>query len=797
MNFRKNILLSIRHLLADKVNTIINIAGLMLGLAIVSVVIVYINNETGYNSSFENRDNIYRILNVGSSDNNTWANTPFVIGETIKEQFADVEKCAHQYNIGNIEIKNDNDFIAEPGMLCAESSFIEIFGIRLLSGSLSGFDETDNKVIIGKRLSGKYFGDVDPVGRLLIVRYSGKEIPLEIAAVYDDLPQNSTLKASLIGNINFGIHHLIDNLVTTGDKKPDEQTIRESWEHGYFFTSYILFKRGADISAFEQKLKALGEEHSTVASRLSLSLQPLGDIYFGSGKITDNNSGDQGNLPMLYILGFVGLLILLVACINYLNLTSAQAMAQTKSLAVRMVCGASRKSLISQMVMESLLVSLIALPFAIQLVQVSLPVVSQLLGKSYQMELNYRSAVSIGSILLIALITGCLSGLLVSFKITSFNLTEILKGKNIVYGNRHLSRKAMIIFQITVFTILVALMIIVEKQVNYAFSKDLGYSKEGLLKVSLGDHNYQLFRQEISKNPDVLSVSGALWLPPSTNKMNITIPKVDEPEKQVNVNGIFSDYHIARTLGLNIIRGSDFDENENNSGVIVNETAVKTLGLKEVIGEKIAFGTVIGVVSDFNMYSLHEEISPMIIGLNPAMVHEIAIRINTEKIPETISYLKETWKATGGTTPFDFRFTDDVLQKIYESDLLFSKTIGLLAGIAILIAGLGLFGLSLLISSQKTKEIGIRKINGAKTPEVLNLLNRDFLIWVGIAFIIATPVSWYIMYKWLQGFAYKTGLSWWIFLLAGMTALIITVITVSWQSWRAATRNPVEALRNE
>lgn len=789
--------MSMRHLLADKVNTIINIAGLMLGLAIVSVVIVYINNETGYNSSFEKRDNIYRILNNGSFDNNTWANTPFVIGETIKKQYADAEKCAHQYNIGNIEIKKDNDFIAEPGMLCAESSFIEIFGIRLLSGSLSGFDETDNKVIIGKRLSGKYFGDVDPVGRLLIVRYSGKEIPLEIAAVYEDLPQNSTLKASLIGNINFGIHHLIDNLITTGDKKPDEQSIRESWEHGYFFTNYILFKKGTDISAFEQKLKALGAEHSTQASSLSLSLQPLSDIYFGSGKITDNNSGDKGNKPMLYILASAGLIILLVACINYLSLTSAQAIAQTKSLAVRIVCGASRISLIFQMIMESLLVSLIALPFALQLAQTSLPVISQLLGKSYQLAVNYRSAASIGSIVLITLLTGSLSGLIVSLKITSFSLTEILKGKNTVYGNRHLGRKAMIIFQITVFTILVALVILVEKQVNYAFGKDLGYKKEGLIKVSLGDHNYKLFRQEISKNPDVLSVSGALWLPPSSNKMNISLPKVDEPGKLVNVNGIFSDYHIARTLGLNIIRGSDFDENENSSGVIVNEKAIKAFGLKEAIGEKIAFGTIVGVVSDFNMYSLHEEISPMIIGLNPSMVHEIAIRINTEKIPETISYLKDTWKDTGGTTPFDFRFTDDVLQKIYESDLLFSKTIGLLAGIAILIAGLGLFGLSLLISSQKTKEIGIRKINGAKTPEVLNLLNRDFLIWVGIAFIIATPVSWYIMYKWLQGFAYKTGLSWWIFLLAGMTALIITLITVSWQSWRVATRNPVEALRYE
>jgi len=797
MNLKKNILLCFRHLTADRINTLINISGLILGLGIVSIVIVFIINEIGYNSWITNRDNIYRVLNNGSSDNNTWANTAFIIGETIKEKFGEVDKSVHQYNIGNVEIKKDNDFIREPEMLCTESSFLDIFGVKLLKGSIAGFDETDNKVIIGEELSRKYFGNEDPVGKLLVLRYSGKEKPVGVVAVFKDFPQNSTIRASIIGSINFGMQHLVANLISTGDMKPDEQSIRESWENGYFFTNYLLFKKGTDIDAFEKKLKVLGAEHSTVINKLSLELQPLSNIYFGSGKITDNNSGDIGNLPMLYILASVGLLILIIACINYLNLTSAQAMTQTKSLAVRMVFGASQESLIAQMILESLLVSLIALPFALQMAQISLPMISKLLGKSYQMSINYRSAISIGSIVLLTLVTGALTGFLVSLKITSFRLTETLKGKNMVFSYRHNSRKIMIIFQIVVFTILVAIMILVEKQVNYAFSKDLGFAKEGLINVQLGDHNYQLFKQEIIRNPNIVDVSGALWLPPGTNKMNISIPKVDEPEKMVNVIGIFVDFHFARTIGLNIIRGNDFDEIKNNSGVLVNETAIEILGLKEVIGEKIAFGTVVGVVSDFNMYSIHEVISPMIIVLNPSMVHEIAVRINTDNVPQTIAFLKESWKATGGTSPFDFKFTNDILEKLYESDRQFSKTIGLMAIIAILIASLGLFGLSLLISRQKTKEIGIRKINGAKTFEVLKLLNRDFLILVAIAFAIATPISLYVMDKWLESFAYKTRLSWWIFVLAGLIALGIALLTVSWQSWRAATRNPVEALRYE
>jgi putative ABC transport system permease protein len=511
----------------------------------------------------------------------------------------------------------------------------------------------------------------------------------------------------------------------------------------------------------------------------------------------DNNGGDQGDLSMLYILMFIGALILIIACINYLNLTTAQAVTQTKALSIRKICGASRKSLIAQMILESALVSLIALPFALQLAQVALPFISQLLGKSYQLTLNYRSFISIGILTLITMSTGILSGLIVSLKVTSFNLSETLKGFNIEKGKRHFKRKIMVIFQICVFIILIAITILVQKQVSFAFSKDLGFAKEGLIRVPVADHNYGLFKQEILKNPNILNVSGALWLPPHESKMNISIPKVDEPQKIVNVYGLFVDYHFVKTMGLKLLRGTDFDETKNNSGVIVNESAIKTLGLKEVIGQQIAFGTVIGVVSDFNMYSIHEAIHPMVIGLNSSMCREIAIRINTDNVQQTIAFLKDSWKATGGTTPFEFEFTNDILKKLYAADIRFSKTIALMAGIAILIASLGLFGLSLLISQQKTKEIGIRKINGARIIEVIAMLNRDFLGWVVIAFVIACPISFYATNKWLDNFAYRTELNWWIFALAGLLAMTIALMTVSWQSFKAATRNPVEALRYE
>ena len=795
MNIKNNLSISFRHLKADRTNTLINLSGLILGLGIVTVVLVFVLNELGYNRSFVNRDRIYRIINQNEDDNNQWAGTPFVAGEAAADKFAEVEAYAHQYNIQNIEVKKGNEFISDPDMLCTESSFLQMFGIKILNGSPSEFDRAKGKILISKKAAKKYFGDENPVGKQLTLRYSGKEYFQEVAAVYEDFPQNSTIKASIIAGIDFGLEHLKQSMISTGTP-PTIQELKESW-NGIFFTNYLLLKKGTSVSGFEAKLHQLGVDQSDKNSKLNFSLQALTDIYFGSEKIVDNNRGDAGNRSMLFILASVGFLILVVACINYLNLTSAQALTQTKALAVRKVCGAPRNSLMRQMVFESVLISLIALPFALLLSHFSFPYISQLLGKSYRLSLTSQFLSGIIILIIITIATGSLSGLLVAVKITSFRLVETLKGQHSNVGDKHNVRKALVVFQMAVFIVLIAVMALVQKQVHYAFNKDLGISKEGLIRIPLGDHNYELYKQEIRKNPNVLQVSGALWLPPHKGKMNISIPKVDNPKETVLVKGLFVDYQFAKTMGMKVVLGSDFDESKNNSGVIINETAIKALGLKEIIGEQTAFGQIVGVVNDFNMYSIHEAISPMIIGLNPKMCREIAVKISTENSPETIDFLKKTWKSTGGIVPFDFDFTDDILNQIYESDIRFSKTIGLLAVIAIIIASLGLFGLSLLISQQKTKEIGIRKVTGARVGEIILLFNRDFVVWVGIAFVIATPIAYYAMNKWLESFAYKTSLSWWIFALSGVLALGIALLTVSWQSWRAATRNPVEALRYE
>eukprot|EP01029_Cantina_marsupialis_P010414 TRINITY_DN2376_c0_g1_i1.p1 TRINITY_DN2376_c0_g1~~TRINITY_DN2376_c0_g1_i1.p1 ORF type:complete len:796 (+),score=18.75 TRINITY_DN2376_c0_g1_i1:2546-4933(+) len=795
MNINKNLHISLRRFRSEKTNTLISLSGLVLAMGIVTLILVFILNELNYNSFYKNKDRIYRIINYNKVENKQWATTPFVIGSMVKEQLSGIEAVAHQYNITDAKFLKNNEFIAEQSMLSTESSFFKIFGVEILQGSLNNFDKTADKILLSSKLAHKYFGKENAIGKNLKVKIGGNEYDLQVAAIFENIPPNTSVKANCIVNIDMAFNHLQGALISNG-KIPNKKQMKEAWD-GIFFTNYLLLGKEVSINNFETSLLQFGEKHSTNRVKLTLSLQSLNDIYFKSKGIIDNHNRDSGNKNMLYILGSIGLLILLIACVNYLNLASAQAMIHLKTFAVRKTYGASQKDLFRQLIFDYCLLSLFALPFAMGLAQISLPFISKILGKSYILRLDNEFIIGIGILLFLTFLTGLLTATMIYFRFTRAGIVNMLKGEKNIGSHRFSLQKIMIVFQILVFIVLLSGSIIIQKQVRYAFNKDLGFVKEGLLYVPIGDRNKEILQQEIIKNPNVQAVSAAMWLPPSNNKMYITIPRVDKPDEKIAVIGLFADYNFAKTLGLKILMGDDFDINKFQSGVLVNQSAVKALGLTDIIGEKTTFGTIRGMIADFHMYSFREEIPPMLFCLSPQSSRQMAIRINTKDIHGTIDYLKNVWENSEGSTPFNFKFTDDVLNDIYLTDIKFSGTIGLLSLIAILIACLGLIGLSLFSCKQKTKEIGIRKSNGAKTFEIVRMLNRDFLRLVVIAFALACPISWYVMNKWLQNFAYKTELSWWIFVLAGIIAMGIALLTVSLQSWKAARRNPVESLRYE
>ncbi len=791
-----NIKQAIRHLKKDRINTLINITGLTLSLSIVAVVAVFLINELGYNRSVKKKDRIYRVLNYDEITQKETANSPFILGETSKAQIPGIEAFTHVTSRFSVDLKINNEFINQPNAICLDGAFFDMFDVKILQGKLTAdFDNSNNHVFISKSLANKCFGNKEVVGNELIVKIKKEEKTMQIAGVFADIPQNSIVKAEMVFNMKFAFERFMADAIKIGGEV-DLKTLFYSWEGGQLSSNYILLKKNADITEVERQIAKLGKENSTNQNKMDFSLQPLNHVYFGSKTITDNTYVEKGNLNMIFILAIIGLLILLIACVNYLNLSLAQAFTRSKNLSVNRAFGASRSGIIWQMITESVLVAFVALPLALLIAYYALPHLSEFLGHNYPLLITINVVVALLAVVAITLIAGIFSGWFVALKITSFNVARAIKSKNIFVGDKFLLRKLSITFQFMVFIVLLVIVLGVNKQVNYVMNADMGFVKEGLIKINKGDKNYEVFKQEILKNPSVISVSAALWLPPSNNMMNMSYNFSD---KTVLFRGNMVDYDFVKTMGLKLLEGECFEKGKHSNGILLSKSAAELIRKddEELIGKDINYGKIVGIVSDFNMSSLHDKTAPMLLMLQPVGCSDIAVRINTENIKKTLAFLEQAYNKLEGTTPFNYQFTDDILKEMYKSDTRFSQLIALLAFFAVFIASLGLFGLSVLISKRRTKEIGIRKVNGATITEVLTMLNQDFIKWVIIAFVIATPIAYYAMSRWLENFAYKTALSWWIFALAGLSALVIALLTVSWQSWHAASRNPVEALRYE
>ena len=796
MSFYQNIIISLRRFKTEKVSTLISLTGLVLALSIVTIVLVFILNELNYNSFYKNKDRIYRVLNYSKVENKYWATNPYQVGQLAKEKFSEVIAATHQYNVYGTQFQKNNEFIEEESVLGTDSSFFTVFGIKILQGNLHEFNEIKTHILVSNTMATKYFGRENPIGKPLKMKLDNQEYQMQIAAVFEDIPNNTSVKANFIVNTDIAFDHLEKNIISGGDSEVDRKSMKDAWT-SVFFTNYLLINESASIPLFQEKLLKLGNEYSNSKKKYTLSAQALKDVYFKSGGYIDNHKTDSGDLKMLFVLGSIGFLILIVACINYLNLALAQAITRLKSFAVRKTFGASQKDILQQLLFDYCLLSLLALPFAIALAQVSLPFISELLGKSYSLQIDANFIAGFSILIALTIVTGLITAGATFLRFKQSQLTIMLKGTKAGQNQKFTLQKAMIVFQILIFIVLLSSTFVIQKQVNYAFTKDLGFAKDELVSVNIGDRNKDILKQKLLKIPSVKSVSSAMWLPPTSNHMYMGIKRFDRPDEDVSVSGLFVDYDFAKTMGIKILLGEDFQIEKHQSGVLVNQSAANALGLTDLIGKKTNFGIVRGLIADFHMFSLTDEIPPMLLALSPSSSKQMVIRISTNNIHNTIGQIRNTWESFEDEQAFDITFTDDALNELYQSEIQFSKTIGLLAFIAILIASLGLLGLSLFIGKQRIKEIGVRKANGAKTHEIIKMLNQDFSKLVFIAFIPACPVSWYVMNKWLENFAYRTELSWWIFALAGIVAMGISLLTVSWQSWKAAKKNPVESLRYE
>lgn len=795
-----------RNLLRNRAFSAINIVGLAIGLASCMLISLYVLDELSFDRYNEKADQIVRVVFKGTM-NGGKMNEAHVMPPTaqaLKNDYPEVLLATRLRQGGFPKVLIGDKQYGDDPMAFVDNNFFEVFTLPLIQGNEKTALSEPNTVILSQKLAEKYFGNQNVIGK--VINFKGSNIAYKITGMIGSVPKNS--------------HFHYDIFVSMAGLEEAKST---SWMTSEFFT-YLLLQKGYDYKKLEAKLpqtvdkymgpqlkQAMGmsmAEFRKGGNDIGLYLQPLTDIHLYSDASYD--LGASGDIKYVYIFGAVAIIMLLIACINFMNLSTAGASKRAREVGVRKVMGSEKMELVWQFLLESVLLTSIALLLAAIFGFIALPLFNKLSGKDLALQLNAVPTLLPG-LLLFGLVVGVLAGSYPAFFLSSFKPISVLKGKFTSDKGSIGLRSGLVVVQ---FFISITLMIgttVVYQQLKYIQNKKLGYDKEQVLVLdtwSLGK-NQQVFRDELLRNPNVVNVSSSSYLPagPSNNNNFMVYPD-GKNTTLVKTLRYDVDFNYIATLGMKMAYGRNFSKDFGNdsSGVILNETAAKMLGWKKdalnhTISRannegQIASYRVIGVVKDFHFRSLHERITPLVMTLS-GDAGTMIVKVKTQNMKALLSGLKNQWDAFKPEMSFAYTFMDERINNTYLAEQKTGQILGVFAGLTIFVACLGLFGLATFTAEQRTKEIGVRKVLGASVVSVVALLSKDFLKLVVVSILIAMPVAWYGMDKWLQGFEYRTDISWWMLALAGIISVAVALFTVSFQSIKAALMDPVRSLRSE
>jgi len=786
------LLIAIRNLRKNKIFSFINILGLALGMACSLLILLWVEDEKSVDAFHAKRDRLYVVYERQYYDNKIEAfrGGPCLLADEMKRVLPQVElatQFAWNYNntfqFGDKINKEDGNF--------ASADYFKIFSYPLLQGSAESALNAPTKVAISRKMANTYFGSpAAAMGKTL--RYENRK-DFTVSAVFEDLNSHSSQRFDFLLPWEFFIEENIGWAKDWGNNGP---------------ATYFVMKAGADPVAFENKLTHFLDNYNKQQGpdfRIQLGIQRVDQAYlyseFKNGKIAG------GRIEYVRLFSAVAIFILLIACINFMNLTTARSMKRAKEIGVRKVVGALRSALIRQFIGEAMLLAFFAVILALALVYFALPSFNELTRKEISLPLAVPGFWL--TIIGLTLVTGIISGSYPAIFLSSFNPIKVLKG-TLRFGTKAtLFRKSLVVFQFVLSIVLIIGTIVISKQVNYIQQFNLGYDRENLVYIPLeGDlaKNYDVFKTEALRTPGVRFISSITQDPTSIENGS---SGVDWDGKDQTVRIMFTqagvNYDFTKTMNIKMAKGRDFSKEyaTDSVGYILNEEAAKRINYKNPIGQRLTFwgkkGTIVGIVKNFHFNSLHEPIKPLIIRLagNNSTPYWILMRTEAGKTKQALSNIEAICKRLNPKFPFSYRFSDEEYQKLYTSEQVIGKLSNWFSFLAIFISCLGLLGLAVFTAEQRTKEIGIRKVLGASTTSLFNLLSKEFLQFVLLAFIIASPLAWLLMSNWLQNYSYRTELSWWIFFVAGCMALLIALATVSFQSLKAALGNPSKALRAE
>ena len=799
---------SIRNLWKHKYYTLINVLGLALGLACFLFILAYVKDELSYDRYHEKADRVYRVDFEGTVFGQEFelpeVGDPF--GPTVLADFPEVEQQVRLRDRGSFLVRYEENSYREEDVVFADSTFFDVFSFPLLKGDPKAVLAEPNTLVITPAVAKKYFADQDPIGQTLIL---DNDYNYRVTGLMEEMPSNTHFHYDIIASLS-----------------SLEESRLNQWVSNNFHT-YLVLREGADPVALQAKFPTLIETYIArqlqqflgitledfykAGNQVEYSLFPLTDIHLYSDKFDE--LAPNSDIRYVYIFSFIGAFILLLACINFMNLTTARSGNRAREVGLRKVVGAQRKQLIGQFLGESVLLSFVALVLAVLLMQLALPYFNLLSGKQlsiWRADAGWLWAAMVG----LSFLVGILAGSYPAFFLSAFRPVQVLKGLFTRGRGGSIFRNALVAFQFAITIGLIVGSLVIYKQLRFIQNKKLGFNKEQVLILNdayaLGN-NALPFKEAILKKPEVKSAtfSGYLPTPSWRSSTSVFLGRSSRPENTHVLQVWYVDHDYINTLDMDMVLGRDFSREHasDSSAVILNEAAMKIFNLENPLGQEISRPDgdngeilltykVIGVVKDFHFASLRDKIEPLMLAIGSSTGH-LAMRVETTDIPALRASLLREWEHFAPNQPFDFDFMDDDFNAMYDTEVRIGQIVSLFTFLAIFIACLGLLGLAAYTAERRTKEIGIRKVLGAPAQTLFLLLAKEFTRWVAVASLVALPLSYLAMRNWLQGFEYRVQVDVGTLLMAALAALLAALLTVSYHALLAVRRNPVEALRYE
>lgn len=803
--------IAFRNLMKYRFISFINLFGLTVGLTCCLLILAYIINELSYDKYNEQADRIYRVTRsfnnpeTGVLSLNLSAVAP-PVGPLLQNDFKEIEKITRLLPNGSTPLTYEEKMFIEPDVYWADENVIDFFKVDVIKGNAQRALTDPFSVMMTEEVAKKYFGNNEPINKVIKL---GTTYNLKVTGIYKPFPPNSHIHPGII----FSFSTLKDSSIY------GEQNLKTNWGNNAFFT-YLLLPENYNIKNLQAQMPAFLDRHFPMDNGpiiykphqfTALKFQKLTDIHLHSH--LDDEAEENGDITRVYIFSAIALFILLIACINYMNLSTARSTLRAREIGIRKVVGAQRKEIIWQFLSESVLISWVAIFIAFLLTWLAIPWLNKASGQNLSIDILFHWKIII-PMLLVPFVVGIVSGIYPALFMSSFQPITVLKGVFKIGSSNISFRKVLVTAQFAISIILIISTAIIFKQMSFMQNTELGFDREHIVNLSYNsalNDRFEAFRNELLSNSNIKNAGRSSRIPTGRllDSMGARVMKDDSlAPANADVKFVSADQDFTSTYGVKIVAGRSFakDFTTDTSAFLINEAAVSVLGFKsneDAIGKDFGYGRrkgkLVGVFRDFHFESMHQKIVPLVllIPVNQDNYGNISVKVSGTNIPDALAHIEATWKKFLPQIPYQYNFLDENFDRLYQSEHRQATLFTIFACIAIFIACLGLFGLSAFAISQRFKEIGIRKVLGASISSIVTLLSSDFLKLVLIAAVIAFPVTWYFMNSWLQDFAYRITIPWWIFIVAALVAATVALATICFQAVKAAVANPVKSLRTE